>query len=103
MARTGKGIGETIGELKWDKAAIEDSRRTAVEWRVSSSIEETVGLSGDGFQKSISLINEHRELVQMLADELMEKVSLNERKLADWYAIAVSKEAPDRNESAVKG
>jgi hypothetical protein len=71
MARTGKGIGETMRVLKWDKAAIEDSRRTAIEWKVSSSIDETAGLSDAGFQESINLITEHRELVQKLADELI--------------------------------
>lgn len=103
MARTGKGIGETMCALKWDKAAVEDSRSTAVEWQVSSSIDETVGLSEAGFQRSISLITEHRELVQKLADELMDNVSLNGRELAEWYATAISTEGVDRTESAAKG
>jgi len=96
MARTGKGIGETMCALKWDKAAIEDSRRTAIEWKVSSSIDETAGLSKAGFQESINLITEHRELVQKLADELMDKVSLDEKELADWYANARSAKELDR-------
>jgi len=103
MDRTGKGIGETMSALKWDKAAIEDSRRTAIEWKVSSSIDETAGLSGAGFQESVNLITEHRELVQKLADELMDMASLNEKELADWYATARSTEQLDRAESAVKG
>lgn len=49
------------------------------------------------------MLREHRELVQKLADELMKKVSLNEKELADWYAITVSTEPHDRTESAVKG
>jgi hypothetical protein len=70
---------------------------------VASSIEKTVGLSEAGFQRSVNLLREHRELVQKLADELMKKVSLNEKELADWYAITVSTEPHDRTESAVKG
>jgi len=49
--------------LKWDKAAIEDARRTAVQWQVSSSIEEIVGLPEAGLQRSINLLREHREVV----------------------------------------
>jgi hypothetical protein len=92
MERTGKGIGETIGRLEWDKIAIEDSRRTAVEWQLSSSIAETSALSAAGIEKAISLINEHRGLIHELADELMVKISLDEKELADWYVIALSKE-----------
>lgn len=91
MDRTGKGIGETIEKLKWDKAAIEDSRNTAVEWQVAASTAETRELSSAGFEQAISLIKEHRELIQELADELMDKASLNEKQLADWYMAAVSK------------
>jgi hypothetical protein len=69
--------------LKWDKAAIEDPRHTAVEWQVSSSIEETVGWSDARLQRSINLLREHREFVQKLAGELMEKVSLDEKELAE--------------------
>jgi hypothetical protein len=92
MERTGKGIGETMGRLEWDKLAIEDSRRTAVEWQLSSSIEETAALSAAGIERAISLINEHRELIHELADELMVKISLDEKELADWHVIALSKE-----------
>lgn len=48
-------------------------------------------MSSAGFEQAISLINEHRELIQKLADELMDKASLNEKQLADWYTAAVSK------------
>ncbi len=92
MQRTGKGIGETISRLEWDKASIEDSRRTAVEWQLSSSIEETATLSAAGFEKAISLSNEHRELIQHLADGLIVKISLDDKELADWYMAALSKE-----------
>jgi hypothetical protein len=91
MDRTGKGIGETMGGLTWDCAAIEDSRNTAVEWQLSPSTAETRELSGAGFEQAIRLIREHRELIQKLADELMDKASLDEKQLADWYRAAVSK------------
>ena len=89
--RTGKAIGATMDGLTWDKAAVEDSRNTAVEWQVSPPTAETRELSGAGFEQAISLISEHRELIQDLADELMDKASLNEEELAKWYTTAVSK------------
>ena len=92
MERTAKGIGETMDGLAWDKAAIEDSRNTAVEWHLSPSTAETGGLSSAGYETTISLVNEHRELIQELADELMDKASLNEGELMKWYTTAVSKE-----------
>jgi hypothetical protein len=103
MERTGKDIGETIGGLEWDKAAIEDSRRTAVEWRLSPSIEQTAALSAAGMEKAISLINDHRELIQELADELIAKISLDENELADWYVIALSRETERLRSSAQQG
>jgi hypothetical protein len=92
IERTAKGIGETIEGLEWDKAAIEDSRSTAVEWQVSFSIAETGALSSAGFERAIKLISEHRELIQKLADELMDKISLDEKALAEWYPVALSEE-----------
>lgn len=88
MERTGKGIGETIDVLKWDRAAIEDSRRTAVEWQISTSTEETGPLSEAGLDLAISLITEYRELVQELADELMVKISLDEQEFSEWCAAS---------------
>jgi hypothetical protein len=91
IERTGKAIGATMDGLTWDKAAVEDSRNTAVEWQVSPSTAETRELSSAGFEQAISLISEHRELIHDLADELMDKASLNEEELAKWYTTAVSK------------
>ena len=53
---------------------------------------ETSALAAAGIEKAISLINEHRGLIDELADELMVKISLDEKELADWYVIALSKE-----------
>jgi hypothetical protein len=56
-----------------------------------------------GIEKAISLINEHREVIHELADELMVKISLDEKELADWYVIALSKETECLGYSAAQG
>jgi hypothetical protein len=72
-------------EIKTDMEASEDSRETAVAWRLADSVQDTNSFAHVGYKLASRLIRKDKLLIDDLGFLLTQAESLDEASLLKWF------------------
>jgi hypothetical protein len=95
MGKQKRSLSEVLDSLPTDVNQVEDVRKTAVDWQVVSAISETKQLSEEGFALAKQLVEENRDLIAALTDELLDLRVMDEQALLLWYQEQTANEIHD--------
>lgn len=95
MGKQKRSLSEVLDSLPTDVKQVEDVRQTAVDWQVVSAISETKQLSEEGFALAEQLLEENRDLIAGLTDELLDLRVMDEQALLLWYQEHTANEIRD--------